>query len=133
MIYERVKDLRTEARKDRNAELVGVFTYIQGELERGEKNPSNEKSLKVLKKVLAVFEETGDTLGVDITKGLLEDYTPKQLSPEKIKEIIQNSSRFGSTEMLSIGDVQKMFKDFYPGQYSGGDVTRIYKEVANGE
>ncbi len=123
-IYEEIKRLRLEARKNRDTPVVEAYTYIQGELERGvEKSPSDEKTLKALKKIETAFAESGDTVGQTIISSLLEKYTPKQLSEEDIATLLRSSS-FGN-----VGEAQKYFKANYPGQYDGAVVTRLFKEM----
>jgi len=123
MIYEEIKQLRLNARKNRNEAETTALTYIQGELERKEKNPTDEASLKILKKVEAALQESNDTFALSILQEILNKYTPKQLSEAEIKEIISTL-----TGKPSLGEVQKYFKENYTGKYDGGTVTRIYKE-----
>ncbi len=123
-IYEEIKRLRLEARKQRDTPVVEAYTYIQGELERGgEKFPSDEKTLKALKKIETAFTESGDTVGQTIISSLLEKYTPKQLSEEAIVTLLRSNS-FGN-----VGEAQKYLKANYPGQYDGAVVTRLFKEM----
>lgn len=126
-IYNAIKTMRLQARKDRDATKAAALTYIQGELERGEKDVSDEKVLKTLRGVQANLLKSGESYETTLLGEILEAYTPKQLSEDAIRVAITLVNAAGDKPTL--GEVQKFFKENYSGQYDGAVVTKLYKEL----
>lgn len=133
MIYDKIKEYRLNYRKNKNELGSAFFTFIQGEMERVAKNPTDEQALKILKKIKTAVGEQPDTPAKyaedSMISTLILEFEPKQLTEDEIRFHIQQTMNANvDPQPQTIGSVQKFFKDYFPGQYDGGTVTRIFKE-----
>lgn len=133
MIYDKIKEYRLNYRKNKNETGSAFFTFIQGEMERVAKDPTDEQALKILKKIKTAVGEQPDTptkYAEDaMISTLLTEFEPRQLTEDEIRFHIQQTMNANvDPQPANIGQVQKFFRDYFPGQYDGATVTRIFKE-----
>lgn len=103
------------------------------------KEPDDAKCVSIIKSFLKTINEkvfpeleehTTHWDKVITEREILESYLPKQLTEKEIKTIIANL--VVATESLQLKDVMVFFKKNFEGQYDGGLVSKITKEILNG-
>lgn len=138
MIFEKVYADFIQARKDKNEMNKNVLSLVYNSF----KNKTIElrtdtlsdtecyalirKMSKQLEEEIEAFKKANRTEKVNeltYQKELIEKYLPKQLSEDKIKEIIS------SLEDKAIPSVMKHFKTNYAGQVDMGLVSKIAKSL----
>ena len=138
MIFEKVYADFIQARKDKNEMNKNVLSLVYNSF----KNKTIElktdtlsdtecyalirKMSKQLEEEIEAFKKANRTEKVNeltYQKELIEKYLPKQLSEDKIKEIIS------SLEDKAIPSVMKYFKTNYAGQVDMGLVSKIAKSL----
>jgi uncharacterized protein YqeY len=108
-----------------------------GDCSKVVKEPSDAECIAMIKKFIKNAETTLELLqGKGIKNPKLEDeieilqeYLPSQLSESHIKTLIANIVAGTHSEELTLKDVMAFFKKNYEGQYDGGTVSKIAKEV----
>ena len=152
-MVEKIKADQLQARKEHDKIKAGNLTALIGEISIVGKNAGNrestdEESLTVIKKfikntneTLRIFIDASMKLGADphsIEKinelreeiKMYEDYLPKQLSEDELKEIIKSnidySIEFGAGKP-NLGTIMKYLKETYNGQYDGKTASLIAK------
>lgn len=135
-IYQTILERKLNARKKKAATLVQLLTFLQGEFERAGKDIDDAKALKILKGLKISLEaalvpnNSQAAFELGYVEGLILQFEPEQLSDHDI--------RFHLTETLcanidstppTLGGAQKFFKEKFPGQYEGANLTKLYKEL----
>ena len=121
-LYEMIKQLKNDARKTRSTDDITFYSTIQGELERVEKETSDEKALKVLGKILQSNQEamqvhpSGQLVWENVLlSNLIEQFTPTQMTEDDIdltiRMITKNNPSYGIREIMSY------FKENHAGHY----------------
>lgn len=138
MIFEKVYADFIQARKDKNEMDKNVLSLVYNSfknktIELKTDTLSNtecyaliRKMSKQLEEEIEAFKKANRTEKVNeltYQKELIEKYLPKQLSEDKIKEIIS------SLEDKAIPSVMKYFKTNYAGQVDMGLVSKIAKSL----
>lgn len=127
-IYETVKKLKLEARKQKDTVSVGFLTFLQGEIERND-DRSDPKVIKVINGIITKLTETeGSTPEVRYYQTLLEQHAPKPLTEDETREYVKLMGiRAEGTPKL--GEIQKGFKENFAGRYDGALVSKLFKEI----
>lgn len=93
------------------------------------------KEMKKKKDAMADFEKAGRQDLIDQTNEemkVLEEYLPKQLSKEEIKEIVSKIiSDIGATSMKDMGIVMKESKSAIGAGADGKTINEVVKELLN--
>ena len=93
------------------------------------------KEMKKKKDAMADFEKAGRQDLIDQTNEemkVLEEYLPKQLSKEEIKEIVSKIiSDIGATSMKDMGIVMKEAKSAIGAGADGKTINEVVKELLN--
>lgn len=135
-LYLKIKTDALLARKSRDTAAATSLTTLIGELETFSKNAGREptdadvvafvqKTLKNVDEVLrlASMESSAYLTAVD-ERALFEQYLPKQLSRDELTSIIDAAIEAGAA---SVGDVMKLLKTSYNGQYDGALASTILR------
>lgn len=140
-LLQTIKTDSLEARKARKAKTATALTTLIGELETFGKNagrePTDEDVVAFVKKTLKNIDETlkalheNDDRQVDLLheKALFEKYLPKQLSEVELRTAIDDTIKNWNADRLSVGDVMRVLKTKYNGQYDGALASSILKEM----
>lgn len=138
MIFEKVYADFIQARKDKNEINKKVLSLVYNSFKnktielKTDTLPDTEcyalirKMSKQLEEEIEAFKKANRMEKVNeltYQKELIEKYLPKQLSEDKIKEIIS------SLEDKAIPSVMKYFKTNYAGQVDMGLVSKIAKSL----
>lgn len=135
-LYLTIKTDALTARKNRDTRTATSLTTLIGELETFAKNAGREptdadvvafvqKTLKNVDEVLRLAsQESSSYLTAVDERALFERYLPKQLSRDELSAIIETAIEAGAT---NVGDVMKLLKTSYNGQYDGAVASAILK------
>lgn len=97
--------------------LLGEFERTEMDVKRKITGPvTDEEATAIIKKLMDAnkqcqTEEENPTLAL---------FLPEQLSVAEIVDIIE------AIEATSVGECMKYFKDYYPGQYDGKQVSTLF-------
>lgn len=136
MLFDKLKQDRIQAMKERNYIIKDLLGTLIGECSKETKEPTDDKVIATIKKFIKNTEEClkyisdSDKLN-PLCKEMneliiLESYLPKQMTEEEIRGNIELLKLAGNT---NIGMIMKSFKDLYEGEYDGATVSRIAKEL----
>ena len=136
MIQQEIQILKMAARKNRDTFRVNLFSFIQGEFERVAKEVPDEKAIKILEGLITNYQDRKDYLNEDeikeleIVQELVTQFKPQQLTEDEIKfHITQTVNANITGKPATLGEVQKFFKETFPGQYDAKLVTTLFKEL----
>ncbi len=133
-LQERIKNDLSESIKNRDKEKTNILKVIYGELQRYEKNLSDEQVEDVLRKLINDEKENLERLKKsDIYHQyfspyllILEDYAPQQISENEVREWIINNIDFSQfkNKNESIKVVKAQFKN-----YDGNVIKKIIEQL----
>lgn len=136
-LYLILKTDALAARRQRDTATATSLTTLIGELETFAKNAGREptdadvvafvqKTLKNVDEVLRLAsQESSAYLTAVDERALFERYLPKQLTRAELELLI--SDIIEATGYTSVGDVMKVLKTSYGGQYDGAMASSILK------
>ena len=146
MLKEKLlEDLKVSMR-DKNVVRKNTVQMIRAAILQIEKDTGNEvddakiidiiaKEMKKKKDAMADFEKAGRQDLIDQTNEemkVLEEYLPKQLSKEEIKEIVSKViAKTGATSMKDMGIVMKEAKAEIGAGADGKTINEVVKELLN--
>lgn len=139
MLVEKIRKESLQARKEKNEIKANLLTSVYSQaktaaIDSGRREPDDQDILQAIKKFLKSIEENLQ-LGKEgkisqelyeqalQEKEILQEYLPKQLSEEELREIIKNSGA------KNVGEAMKYLKEKYPEQYDGKIASQIAKEI----
>ena len=144
MLKEKLlEDLKVSMR-DKNIVIKNTFQMIRAAILQIEKDTVNvvddvkiidiiAKEMKKKKDAMADFEKAERQDLIDQTNEemkVLEEYLPKQLSKEEIKEIVSKViSDIGATSMKDMGSVMKEAKAVIGAGADGKTINEVVKEL----
>ena len=144
MLKEKLlEDLKVSMR-DKNVVRKNTVQMVRAAILQIEKDTGNEvddakiidiiaKEMKKKKDAMADFERAGRQDLIDQTNEemrVLEEYLPKQLSREEIKEIVSKViSDLGATSMKDMGIVMKESKSAIGAGADGKTINEVVKEL----
>jgi len=139
MLFDQLKKDRIQALKDKQVIKKDVLGVVIGDAAKEDKNPSDEKVIATIKKILKGVEElkehilkagaieTHDTyIQCEIEREVLESYLPKQLNRSGIEIAIKAAINLGEN---NIGSIMKYLKENYAGRYDGKLASEVAKEL----
>jgi uncharacterized protein YqeY len=142
MLFEQLKKDRIAHFKKRNDDPVSKVAYnvlgvLISDSSKDVKEPDDTKVIGVIKKFIENAKFTLDKAEDQLSKytagkeiEVLEAYLPKQLTEPEIRAIIVDLKENSETESNKLlGFTMAHFKQLYSGQYDGGLVSRIAKEL----
>lgn len=137
-LFQTLKIDALEARKARRTKTAAALTTLIGELETFSKNAGRDptdadvvtfvkKTVKNIDETLKVISNKEDERAIDLEheKVIFERYLPRQLDEAQLGTIIDLAISSGAT---SVGDVMKLLKTSYGGQYDGALASTILKQ-----
>lgn len=136
-LFQTIKADALEARKARSAGTAAALTTLIGELETFGKNAGREPTdADVVAFVKKTLKNIGETLGhlpstdarfaeLMNEMGLFEKYLPTQLTEDELRATIENIIAVG--DGATVGDVMKVLKTNFNGQYDGALASTILK------
>lgn len=146
MLKEKLlEDLKVSMR-DKNVVRKNTVQMIRAAILQIEKDTGNvvddakiidiiAKEMKKKKDAMADFEKAGRQDLIDQTNEemkVLEEYLPKQLSKEEIKEIVSKViAKTGATSMKDMGIVMKEAKAEIGAGADGKTINEVVKELLN--
>ena len=146
MLKEKLlEDLKVSMR-DKNVVRKNTVQMIRAEILQIEKDTGNDvddakiidiiaKEMKKKKDAMADFEKAQRQDLIDQTNEemkVLEEYLPKQLSKEEIKEIVSKViAKTGATSMKDMGIVMKEAKAEIGAGADGKTINEVVKELLN--
>lgn len=145
-LYQQIKTEQLEARKAKITLTSSLLTTLLGEIQSstigttasssGDFNPSDSEVLKVINKFIKNAKETlklkPDNVTVSLELKLLENYLPKQLTDDELKQIISDIvSKFHENVQPNgrIGLVMKELKVNYENRYDASKVKDIILDI----
>ena len=149
-----IKALSLQARKERNAKKAALYSTLLGEAQMVGKNNGNREStdgevIAVIKKMLANTKEMLDLVAnvqvmqldeqarikIDDTANELEwlaSLLPTQITGDAlVSEIDIAIASVGATSIKQMGQVMKILKEKFDGQYDGTEASKLIKEKLN--
>ena len=91
------------------------------------------KEAKKRRDSLADYEKSGRTDLIDQIKqeiSIIEEYLPKQLSKDEVREIVQTIvAQIGATSMKDMGAVMKVAKEKIGAASDGRTINEVVKEI----
>lgn len=139
MLIEQIKLDRMTAMKEGDALKKNLLSTLVGEASKEDKVPTDEKVIATIRKFIKGAEETLKILhdkGISALSAgssnqaqeivILEAYLPKQLTETQIRDMIESMIKIGTKDLKTIMSV---FKGTCSGQYDGGLVSKIAKEM----
>jgi uncharacterized protein YqeY len=146
-LKKRIEKEILEALKNNDSSLLSVLRDIKSKITDEEKNNKNQdldetQSLKVLEKMaksrkqsIELFEKGNREDLAQKEKyelSVLENYLPKKLTYEEVKEIVANMiQEKGLSSKKEMGVLIKEFNSKYPGMSDGGTISKICSEYLN--
>lgn len=134
-LYEQILSGFETAKTSRLTQTMSYFRVLIGEIQRLDKDPTEDQVKSVLKKLIKGCTETYDKLSpgnngstmLEIKNELsfYEGFLPSKMPEHDLRLLIQALKGGG----ISLGDAMKQLKADYEGQYDGALAARLYKEV----
>jgi len=127
MLFEKLKNILLQARKDKDQPTIDFVSYLIGECSRNEKQPSDEaiiKKLKTYKTSVAQMSDEKTKIEVSFIDNFLPDV--QEMSDEQITDICAGLKATGVT---AIKDVMIHFKQNYAGLYDGNKLRIIFQNM----
>lgn len=142
-ILQKIKDDQLAARKNKEELKAKVLTVLLGEASRpgkdnGDRESTDSEVIAVLKKFIKNNQELMEhsiesSMAHHIAKSetlLLEQYLPKQLNEEELREVIEGYvSGLDDKSMKQMGKIMGQLKKDYEGLYDGAAASTIVKEL----
>ncbi|MCK9477720.1 MAG: GatB/YqeY domain-containing protein [Candidatus Muirbacterium halophilum] len=126
-LIDKIKKDRILALKAKENEKKLSLSTLIGELDRKDKDPSDELVIKTIKSTIEANEQTGNLAENDI----LSVYLPEMFSDEELNEIISNHiTENNYSGMKDMGKVMGFLKQ-YTGQYDGKKASEIVRNKLN--
>ena len=144
MLKEELMNELKEAMRDKNEIKKNTVQMVRAAILQIEKDTGSvvddakivdiiAKEMKKKKDAMADFEKAGRQDLIDQTNEemkVLEEYLPKQLSKEEIKEIVSKIiSDIGATSMKDMGIVMKESKSAIGAGADGKTINEVVKEL----
>lgn len=145
-LFEQITADRIQAMRDKEDQKKTLLATLKGELDKNLKvldgkklDPTDEEVIALIKKFIKNAEETlklaeaGKTPILPIANEIeiLSAYLPKQLTEAEIRQaVLDIKAQFcGEERTATMKDVMQVFKNDFAGQYDGGLVSKIAKEM----
>lgn len=130
MMFQKLKDLLLQARKDKNP-LSLLYSTMIGDLQKFEKNGGKVDDAKVIGTIKTFIESATEMKkhghpSADAEIAALNALLPQQMTQEELAEAVQKS---GGTNM---GDIMKYLKTNHGGLYDGKMAQTIVKLYLEG-
>lgn len=143
MLLEKIKKEILEARKSRDSVKANLLNTLYSEaktqaINSGEREPSDELLMKVLKKFHKNLKETialkeknsSDTTQDKKELEILESFLPKQLSDEELEKIIKKFIDEEEEKSMKImGKIMGRLKKEYDGRFDGKKASEITRKL----
>ena len=125
---EKLKHFQLEARKNRDSDLIELYSYLLGQVNLKHKNATDDEVYAVYKayiKAISVIDYKDSELVVKRNKevAIIDKLLPSKLTDVQIKNII------GQLKVTSLGEVMKHFKLNYANQYDSLTVKNLFEEL----
>lgn len=85
-VQEQVRKDMIDAMKSKNTDKADLLKVLIGEFNRFDKELSDEKALKEIKKMFENAKQLGNSFEMEI----LDQYLPKMLDEEEVKQIVSD-------------------------------------------
>jgi len=127
-LQERIKNDLSESIKNRNKEKTNTLKLIYGELQRLDKNITDEQTISVLKKLVKYEEENLERTNLKESEYLLilKNYLPQQTPTEDIKNWIILNIDF--TKFRNKFESIKIIKENFP-ELDGKVIKKIIENL----
>jgi len=146
-ILQSIKSASLAARKAHDADRASSLITLLSEASMIGKNAGREttdaETVATIKKFIKGIDETlnarayahGDPTAVKLIneKALLSSFLPKQLTANEIRDILLDILKVNDFDISTkpMGEMLKILKFNYEGQYDGGTAARIAKEIVH--
>lgn len=137
MLLNEIKQQQLAARKARDKLKTALLTTLIGEIEAVGKaknrQTTEDEAVAVVKKMLKNNAITIEAYGEDAPqtvleeKFILESYLPKQMTEERLREVIEDFVK--TAKGANIGQVMQYLKHGYSGKYDAKIASKIAREV----
>ena len=118
--------------------MVALLVTLVGEIDMVAKNAgrpgqaTDQEAIAILKKFAKGIDETlavnpGNQTAL-VEKAVVASYLPQQLTEEDLEG---NIRQFMSDGAKTIGDIQKLLKGKFPGQYDGALASKVAQRLLN--
>jgi uncharacterized protein YqeY len=130
-LYDLIAKDRLIARKHKNAGKAGLLTVLVGEVDKkakddGDRKPTDEDCLSVIKKLLKSVEENlkykpGEAEFLS-EKSILEYYLPSQFNEDQLLELLVEA------KPINLGSAMSYLKMNFAGQYDSKLASKVAKD-----
>jgi hypothetical protein len=137
-ITQKLRELLTKARKERNSAQITFYSTLIGELDAigktaGNRETTDDEAVRHIKKWVNNIDETIKARGGVCTellqeKKLCEEFLPSMLTEDTLTQVIALAIE---THGKNQGAVMKHLKEHYPNLYDGKLASSIFKELSN--
>lgn len=153
-ILSSIKAASLQARKDKNQAKAALLSTLISDVTMvgkndGNRDPTDVETIAIIKKYIVNATETGETISkgfrldaIDTMKmeqckqevKWLEEFLPRQMSVAELEQAVRNAIIELATINLvaptvkDLGNVMKMLKERYGGQYDGQLASKFAKE-----
>jgi len=127
-LKEKIQSDKILALKDASRSLNTLLGTVLGEMDRVSKDPTDEESTKIIRKMI----ESSRLCHNEVDAQILESYLPKLISTDELEKIIKEfCSKENVSSKKDIGKVMNFLKQNYNGLYDGKIAGGIINKFLN--
>lgn len=124
-LKEKISKDRILAIKEKNSNKKNVLSVLLGELDRIDKNPTEDQIIKKIKGLI----ESNILTKTEYLNVYLEIYLPKMLDDSELENIIKSEIlSLNYSGMKDMGKVMNHLSNNYTGKYNGKKASEIAKK-----
>lgn len=138
---EQIRKDQLTARKNRDKFKTGILTTLIGEIvtvgkNNGNRETTEEEAIKVITKfkknaneIVELLDIGDESYKVMAEVEIYDQYLPKQMTGEILREIVQRWKDENYPDTPNIGGCMRALKRCYDGQYDGKMASQIIREI----
>lgn len=123
-----LKTALLNARKSKNEVAKNILSYLLGQSQLKEKNPSDEQLYAIYKAYLKQMDGVDNDI-VNQERVIISDLLPKQLSSDQIEQHVLQLFSDNENTRNDFGAIMNSFKILYSGQFNPGDVRAAWVKL----
>jgi uncharacterized protein YqeY len=123
MLQEKIQNDLRLAILNKDTAKRDLLRVVIGEFNRVGKVLTDEKVLDKIK----TMKDNAILMNNQVEIQILDEYLPKLLSDEELSEVILKLTE-NITGMENMGQIMKVLRDKYTGQFDGGKASRMIRE-----
>jgi len=124
-LKERIKSDVVTSLKNKEKERKMILSTLLGELDRIDKNPTDDIVIKTIKKMI----ENNILTNCSNENKYLETYLPTQMTDDDLEKVLENYIDVENLNgMKSMGKIMQFMNNKYSGLFNGKKVSEISKK-----